>query len=76
MAKQPSIMSTASIRQDHDEEGAAMRKAGDALKKLNIVMFRNKIAPTTGTLDPLKSMTNFLNGSAVTKYSIQEQHEA
>ena len=72
MAKQPSIMSTASIRQDHDEEGAAMRKAGDALKKLNIVMFRNKI----GTLDPLKSMTNFLNASAVTKYSIQEQQEA
>lgn len=66
MAKQHSIMSTASIKQDYDEEGAAMKKAGDALKKLNIVMFRNKI----GTLDPLKSMSNFLNASAVTKYSI------
>ena len=65
-------MSTATIRQDHDDEGAAMKKAGDALKKLNIVMFRNKI----GTLDPRTSMTNFLNASAVTKYSIQEQNEA
>ena len=70
-------MSAATIRQDHDDEGAAMKKAGDALKKLNIVMFRNKInINKIGTLDPRTSMTNFLNGSAATKYSIQEQNEA